>query len=558
MTCGMKKTILIWVVALTVLLSEQIVYATETQESTGLSCTVNEDGKSITLTRYDGSATGIRIPETITDNGIEYTVTAIGDECFKNNKDLLAVRIPKTVKVIGEGAFQECNSLQQVIFDGVGLEVIGKRAFFDCDLTSFSIPSTVKEVGDAAFGYASFEELTIPKSVTTWGSYVFSGTSEIKKVILEEGLTTVWDKMFDGCKNLEEVKLPSTIAVIGESAFSYCPQLNSLTLPKGLKSIEKDAFWYSTINTLIVEGNNYTVVEGAFSACTIGTLYCNKTSPIYQIYKARDFENIILTGVYLVEESVTVKSGKNVQLNIKNPVGEVTWTSDDPSIAMVSSTGLVTGYKKGTTTITAVNGDVVMTCKVKVKALEMSQYGAPMAVGCTLQLELEDAEEPITWESSNPNVASVNSKGLIIAKKKGKAVVIATYYGMTYTCDVTVKKNECKFAKYSTKASKHPKKKLTIRFKTMERDSKGNFKLTGHAINNLSGKVVTVKRMTVSVYRNGRRVAKQTFKKVKLNVGSRKAKKLNLTIKKKNVTKNANISSGDMSVVVKCSGISVK
>ena len=44
----------------------------------------------------------------------------------------------------------------------------------------------------------------------------------------------------------------------------------------------------------------------------------------------------------------------------------------------------------------------------------------------------------VTWESSDPTVATVDSSGKVTTKKDGKAVITATYNGMTATCPVTV------------------------------------------------------------------------------------------------------------------------
>ncbi len=45
----------------------------------------------------------------------------------------------------------------------------------------------------------------------------------------------------------------------------------------------------------------------------------------------------------------------------------------------------------------------------------------------------------ITWKSSNNKVVTVNSKGVMTGKGKGKAKVTATCYKKTYTCEVGVK-----------------------------------------------------------------------------------------------------------------------
>ena len=58
----------------------------------------------------------------------------------------------------------------------------------------------------------------------------------------------------------------------------------------------------------------------------------------------------------------------------------------------------------------------------------------------TLKLTLQNASGKITWSSSDPKVAKVNSKGKVTPKKKGTAVITAKYNGIKYKCKVTVKK----------------------------------------------------------------------------------------------------------------------
>ena len=47
--------------------------------------------------------------------------------------------------------------------------------------------------------------------------------------------------------------------------------------------------------------------------------------------------------------------------------------------------------------------------------------------------------DKITWKSSNTKVASVNSKGVVTAKKKGTAKITVKCNGITRTFKVTVK-----------------------------------------------------------------------------------------------------------------------
>lgn len=57
----------------------------------------------------------------------------------------------------------------------------------------------------------------------------------------------------------------------------------------------------------------------------------------------------------------------------------------------------------------------------------------------TLKAVVSGKSKKITWKSSNNKIAAINSKGVVTAKKVGKAVISATANGRTAKCTVTVK-----------------------------------------------------------------------------------------------------------------------
>lgn len=84
-------------------------------------------------------------------------------------------------------------------------------------------------------------------------------------------------------------------------------------------------------------------------------------------------------------------------------------------------------------------------CMLMPRTVQASSYGLNktslnLYTGKTYQLKLSGVYGTQTWSSSNPKVASVSSKGLVKAKKAGKATITvrAGYYSR-YTCSVTVK-----------------------------------------------------------------------------------------------------------------------
>ena len=136
----------------------------------------------------------------------------------------------------------------------------------------------------------------------------------------------------------------------------------------------------------------------------------------------------------------------------------VTWSSSDPTVATVDSTGFVTGVSIGTTTITATtqHGNKTATCDITVIA-----YTAPnilvssiAANPKTLTLYVNDSaivnalitpsnasNQQVAWSSGSPLVASVAADGTVIALSPGVTTVTVTAQdgsNKTDTCIVTV------------------------------------------------------------------------------------------------------------------------
>ncbi len=59
-------------------------------------------------------------------------------------------------------------------------------------------------------------------------------------------------------------------------------------------------------------------------------------------------------------------------------------------------------------------------------------------VGKSTQISVKGSSKKVTWKSSNKKTATVTSKGIVTAKKEGKATITAIVSGRKYTCSVTV------------------------------------------------------------------------------------------------------------------------
>ncbi len=175
---------------------------------------------TVRITGYTGSATNVDIPGTITDGGIEYTVTHIGDRAFFENA-LTSVTIPNGVTHIGNEAFRD-SELSGHLEIPVGVESIGNDAFNSRDthagLTSVTIPNSVTRIGQRAFAGNRLKSVTIPDQLEVLEGGVFSGNS-INEIIIPESVTEIQGSAFNH-NALTSVAIPGSVTSIGPTAFA--------------------------------------------------------------------------------------------------------------------------------------------------------------------------------------------------------------------------------------------------------------------------------------------------------------------------------------------------
>lgn len=132
----------------------------------------------------------------------------------------------------------------------------------------------------------------------------------------------------------------------------------------------------------------------------------------------------------------------------------VAWSSSDESVVMVSSSGKVMAMSLGKAAVTAKAGDksdfisvTVVAKTIPVTGISLNPSEITMKVGesqvITAEVTPQDAtDKSVTWESSNPEVASVNN-GTVVGVNPGSVTITATTVngGKTAECSVTIKAN---------------------------------------------------------------------------------------------------------------------
>ena len=188
--------------------------------------------------------TKVEIPTTVSYEGIDYVVTAIGGYALYDCSMLEQIIIPESVITIGESAFRECSSLSQIIIPD-RVTVIGNSAFRDCSsLEQIIISDSTTTIGDCAFlGCHSLKQIAIPESVITIGDYAFLSCFLIKQVTIPDKVTTIGKHAFGGCPSLTQVFIGNGVITIGDGAFSACGSLSQITIGNSVRTIGDGAFF---------------------------------------------------------------------------------------------------------------------------------------------------------------------------------------------------------------------------------------------------------------------------------------------------------------------------
>ena len=165
--------------------------------------------------------TALVIPSTVTHFA--------GWATFQDQKNLVSITIPGSIKSISRFAFSGCENLKEVKLSE-GLEFIGAHAFSGSGVESITVPSTTKLIQAN-----SFNDCTKLTSVT----------------ILGNNLNSIHTKAFYGCESLSDINIPDGVEIIYDDVFTYCKSLTSLSLPDSVTKFSMNSICHTSITHFV-------------------------------------------------------------------------------------------------------------------------------------------------------------------------------------------------------------------------------------------------------------------------------------------------------------------
>lgn len=424
---------------------------TNVVQTTGAAANIDQsdfkfDESTGTITKYIGNENEVVIPSEI--NGV--TVTSIGDGAFSSSSNLsncnniTQITIPDSVTRIGNNAFSDCQNLENVVIPDSVIS-IGDYAFLRCNsLSSVTIPNSEVSIGNGAFeDCTGLLKIILPNSKVSIGDSAFSDCTSLQSVNIPDNIVSIGEDAFWACSNLKEISVDDNnanyksidgvlyskdgtelleypngkadenynivdgVKTIGHNAFCYsrlksitipngvesidengffgCTNLQSVTIPNGVTSIGRNAFAYcSNLTSVVVPSSVTSISNDSFTGCNDNIIFYVENEDIEQL--------LIQTGI----------SSSRIKIGTTIPVNDTTVTLNTTSLNLAEG--------------------------------ETSTLTATVVSGVT-------TNAAVTWETSDPMVATVDQNGDVTGVGAGNATITCTAddgSGKSAECDVTV------------------------------------------------------------------------------------------------------------------------
>ena len=268
---------------------------------------------------YNSSLESIKFPTRLTD---------IGKYAFYKVSSLKEVSISAGLTKIGDNSFYQCENLTSVNIPSDSLlEELGKYAFYQCDLSTINLPTTLKNLGQYSLAHnEKLTSVTIPANVEKIDNYAMYRCTALESVDFEENskLTTIGTSSFYYCTSLKTIELPENLSVIDTSAFNSCTNLTSISFAKCKKitKIGNNSFAYTGLESFEFPEYYSKGIVYVFPANSIGTNLFNNCKNLKTVKLSKSITSIkqVLTGANNLENVIIDEDNTNFYVDNDNGI----------------------------------------------------------------------------------------------------------------------------------------------------------------------------------------------------------------------------------------------
>ena len=216
----------------------------------------------------------IAVPETITVEGVDYTVTELSEKAF-DEADITSLALPSSIKKLGYWSISFCTELKKVNVPA-SVEEIAEGTFRFCtgitDFTfeegnnHFIMESDMLMTADKKrlihLFYAEDEDktlnVTLPSTITAIDEYALACRS-VKEIKLHEWVEKIGQYAFSFAL-LSSIEIPASVTFLGEAFVSWIPGLKKITVAESNTCCKfvNDALYNAdmTLFYMVLPGNN--------------------------------------------------------------------------------------------------------------------------------------------------------------------------------------------------------------------------------------------------------------------------------------------------------------
>lgn len=263
-----------------------------------------------------------------------------------------------------------------------------------------------------------------------------------------------------GGESIATKNYPKSVALNEENLNLKVGSSSQLLATISPSNVNQSVSWSSSnTNVATVDENGLVVARGVGSAIIVAKTINGLTDSCKVVVGNYSVD---LKGVRITTEYAVLPIGIKKQLvavfepsNATNKT--VIWSSSNTSVATVDASGIVSTISPGTATITVTSSDggykaasvievINPTNTIEITGVEFSQSTYSVAIGGTISLNpivypTNATYKAVSFESSDPSVATVDENGIVKGIKKGSAKITVTTKRNNKKAVVTVNVN---------------------------------------------------------------------------------------------------------------------